>query len=89
MFTGLVEETGTVVRIQPSEKSIRLTVRAKVCGRGLKVSQSLAVNGCCLTVVKVAAKPPLIPPLLVEVIKARFPGPGSSRKTMMATTKAP
>jgi riboflavin synthase len=58
MFTGLVEETGSVVRIQPSEKSIRLTVRAKVCGRGLKVSQSLAVNGCCLTVVKVTSKAP-------------------------------
>ena len=58
MFTGLVEETGKVARIQPSKKSIRLTVRAKVCGRGLKVSQSLAVNGCCLTVVKVASKAP-------------------------------
>ncbi len=58
MFTGLVEETGSVVRIQPSEKAIRLTVRAKVCGRGLKVSQSLAVNGCCLTVVKVTSKAP-------------------------------
>jgi riboflavin synthase len=58
MFTGLVEETGSVVRVQPSEKSIRLTVRAKVCGRGLKVSQSLAINGCCLTVVKVTAKAP-------------------------------
>jgi riboflavin synthase len=58
MFTGLVEETGSVVRIQPSETSIRLTVRAKVCGRGLKVSQSLAVNGCCLTVVKVTSKTP-------------------------------
>lgn len=58
MFTGLVEETGTVARLQPSAKSIRLTVRAKVCGRGLKVSQSLAVNGCCLTVVKVASKAP-------------------------------
>jgi riboflavin synthase len=58
MFTGIVEETGVVERIAPGEKSIRLTVRAKVCGRGIKVSQSLAVNGCCLTVVKVTAKPP-------------------------------
>ncbi len=58
MFTGIVEETGTVERITPAEKSIRLTVRAKICGRGIKVSQSLAVNGCCLTVVKVTSKPP-------------------------------
>ncbi len=52
MFTGIVEETGVVERIQPTAQSIELTVRAAVCGRGLKVGASLAVNGCCLTVVK-------------------------------------
>jgi riboflavin synthase len=52
MFTGIVEETGTVERITPAEKSIELTVRTRVCGRGLKLGASLAVNGCCLTVVK-------------------------------------
>lgn len=51
MFTGIVEETGIVERIVPAEKSIELTVRMKLCGRGLKVGASLAVNGCCLTVV--------------------------------------
>ena len=56
MFTGIVEETGTVERIQPTEKSIGLTVRANVCGRGLKLGASLAINGCCLTVVKLAAR---------------------------------
>jgi riboflavin synthase len=52
MFTGIVEETGTVEKIQPTTKSIQLTVRARVCGRGTKVGSSVAVNGCCLTVVK-------------------------------------
>src|SRR5580698_9039990 len=56
MFTGIVEETGTVERIKPAANSIELTVRAKVCGRGLKIGDSLAVNGCCLTVVKMAAR---------------------------------
>jgi riboflavin synthase len=56
MFTGIVEETGRVERVQPAEKSIELTVRAQVCGGGLKVGASLAVNGCCLTVVKLAAR---------------------------------
>jgi riboflavin synthase len=56
MFTGIVEETGTIERIKPTAKSIELTLRAKVCGRGLKVGDSLAVNGCCLTVVKLAAR---------------------------------
>ena len=55
MFTGIVEETGIVDRIKPSAKAIELTVRAKVCGRGVKVGDSIAVNGCCLTVVKLAA----------------------------------
>ena len=55
MFTGIVEETGIVERIKPTAKSIELTVRAKVCGRGVKVGDSIAVNGCCLTVVKLAA----------------------------------
>ena len=55
MFTGIVEETGVVERVKPGAKSIELTVRAKVCGRGLKIGDSLAVNGCCLTVVKMKA----------------------------------
>jgi riboflavin synthase len=56
MFTGIVEETGTVERIKPAAKSIELTVRAKLCGRGLKVGASVAINGCCLTVVKLARR---------------------------------
>ena len=52
MFTGIVAEAGTVERIQPTLKSIQLSVRASVCGRGLKIGDSLSVNGCCLTVVK-------------------------------------
>ena len=56
MFTGIVEETGVVERIKPTAKSIELTVRAKICGRGLKLGDSLAVNGCCLTVVKLTPR---------------------------------
>jgi riboflavin synthase len=56
MFTGIVEEAGVVEKIRPTAKSIELTVRAGVTGRGLKVGGSLAVNGCCLTAVKVLAR---------------------------------
>src|ERR1035438_1306592 len=56
MFTGIVEEMGSVERIKPTAKSIELTVRANLCGRGLRVGASLAVNGCCLTVVRGAAR---------------------------------
>jgi riboflavin synthase len=56
MFTGIVEEAGIVERIKPTAKSIELTVRMAACGRGLKSGDSLAVNGCCLTVVKLASR---------------------------------
>src|ERR1044071_1695946 len=54
MFTGIVEETGVVTAIKASAKSIRLTIEANRSARGLKPGDSVAVNGCCLTVVKLA-----------------------------------
>ncbi|MGV3756258.1 MAG: riboflavin synthase [Verrucomicrobiota bacterium] len=54
MFTGIVEETGVVKAIKPGKKSIALTIETKVCGRDLQLGDSLAINGCCLTVVKLS-----------------------------------
>lgn len=56
MFTGIIEETGTVERIARSRGSIVLEIRARRSGRGLKVGGSLAVNGCCLTATKISAR---------------------------------
>ena len=56
MFTGIVEETGTVEKIQRGAKSILVTVRAENSARGLKTGGSLAVNGSCLTAVKISAR---------------------------------
>ena len=56
MFTGIVEEAGVIEKITPAEKSIQMTVRTNCCGRGLKVGGSVAVNGCCLTAVKISAR---------------------------------
>jgi riboflavin synthase len=56
MFTGIIEETGTVERIKPTANSIELTVRVGKTGRGLKLGDSLAVNGCCLTVTKITKR---------------------------------
>ncbi len=56
MFTGIVEEAGVIEKITPVKRSIELTVRAQICGRGVKVGDSVAVNGCCLTAVKVSAR---------------------------------
>lgn len=54
MFTGIVAEAGKVEGIAPSQKSIRLTVSAGITARGLKLGDSLAVNGCCLTAVGIS-----------------------------------
>jgi riboflavin synthase len=56
MFTGIVAEAGVVESIKPTARSIELTVRAAQCGRGVKLGDSVAVNGCCLTVVKLATR---------------------------------
>ena len=56
MFTGLVEEVGVVGRIERSGKAIHLTLQTRVCGGDLHVGDSLAVNGCCLTVVKINSR---------------------------------
>ncbi|MSU34867.1 MAG: riboflavin synthase [Pedosphaera sp.] len=51
MFTGLVEETAVITQIVPTRESTRLWIRTNVCSRGTRVGDSIAVNGCCLTVV--------------------------------------
>ncbi len=56
MFTGIVQETGSVEKITHGTKAIELTVRMNICGRGLKLGDSVAVNGCCLTAVKISAR---------------------------------
>ena len=53
MFTGIIEETGQVELIQRARQAIRLVITANTCARGLKRGDSLAVNGGCLTAVKV------------------------------------
>ncbi len=50
MFTGLVEETGKVQSFEKGEKAWRLVLRAERVFEGIELGDSLAVNGCCLTV---------------------------------------
>jgi len=56
MFSGIVEETGIVKSIAPRPRAIALTVEARVCAREVKAGDSIAVNGCCLTVEKIEKK---------------------------------
>lgn len=52
MFTGIVEETGQVESFAPSAQAWRLRLRASVVLQGLALGDSIAVNGCCLTVTR-------------------------------------
>jgi riboflavin synthase len=54
MFTGIIETTGTVEAIRAGSRSVELILRTNL--RGLKIGDSLAVNGCCLTVVKLTSR---------------------------------
>ena len=51
MFTGLVEEIGTLVSTEPAGDGCRLVFAATTVTEGVRVGDSIAVNGCCLTVV--------------------------------------
>lgn len=55
MFTGLVEETGKVVSFAPAQNAWSLQLAAQVVPADVAVGDSVAVNGCCLTVVRFAA----------------------------------
>ena len=50
MFTGIVEELGTVEGLEEQADAIRLTVRGPHVVNDARPGDSIAVNGCCLTV---------------------------------------
>ena len=52
MFTGIVEELGEVVAIEPLADASRLTVRGPVVTSDASHGDSISVNGVCLTVVE-------------------------------------
>jgi riboflavin synthase len=52
MFTGLVETLGTVEHVRPDGAGRHLVLAAPDIAPGLRVGDSVAVNGACLTVVE-------------------------------------
>lgn len=58
MFTGLIQEMGVVQKTQWHDQDLWLSLKAPRTSPRLKVGDSVAVNGCCLTAVEVA--PPLV-----------------------------
>jgi len=51
MFTGIIEELGSVEAIEDQGDAVRLTVRGPLVVSDAGDGDSIAVNGCCLTVV--------------------------------------
>lgn len=52
MFTGLVEEKGILIEKIPTGDGFQFEIQAEKVLEDLNIGSSIAVNGCCLTVVK-------------------------------------
>ena len=52
MFTGIIECLGTLVKMKQDKKNVHLTIKSEISNE-LKIDQSIAHNGVCLTVVNV------------------------------------
>ena len=50
MFTGLIEEIGNVLWIRATDRGIQLQIAAPEISAEIRKGDSIAVNGCCLTV---------------------------------------
>ena len=54
MFTGIVEETGSIEEIKRGRNSAVLTIKASKVLENTKIGDSIAVNGICLTVIDIS-----------------------------------
>mgnify|MGYP006289312671 CR=1 FL=1 len=54
MFTGIIESLGTIADIRPAGSGRRLAIRAGIELSGSRIGDSIAVNGACLTAVKIS-----------------------------------
>jgi riboflavin synthase len=52
MFTGLIEEIGTVRSVSAGERGAQLQIAAPRIAPQIRIGDSVAVNGCCLTVAR-------------------------------------
>jgi riboflavin synthase len=60
MFTGLIETTGTILAVTPTEGATRITIAAPTLTARLGTGDSIAVNGVCLTALSI--EPNAFPP---------------------------
>lgn len=55
MFTGLIEEVGAVRSLSHSGTGAEISIQATVVLEGARIGDSIACNGCCLTVTRLGA----------------------------------
>lgn len=68
MFTGIVEEMGRVTSVQMGTKSAKIKITCSVVLSDLKIGDSVATNGVCLTVAEIQGKQ-LIADVMAETLK--------------------
>ncbi|MCK9793679.1 riboflavin synthase [Isoptericola sp. 4D.3] len=92
MFTGIVEELGAVVAVREHADGARLTVAADAVLDGTRPGDSIAVDGCCLTVAELGehdGRPVWTADLMAETLRrtglgARRPGDGVNLERALA-----
>ena len=50
MFTGLIEEVASIKSLEPRETNLKISIAAKLVLEDIKLGDSIAINGVCLTV---------------------------------------
>ena len=55
MFTGLIEEIGSVIRVSDTNLSRRISVCSRIVVQNAKIGDSIATNGVCLTAVEIGS----------------------------------
>lgn len=71
MFTGIIEQLGVVKHIEREGENIHFTIEASFTNE-LKIDQSVAHNGCCLTVVKIDGNHYVVTAILETLIKTNL-----------------
>ena len=71
MFTGIIEELGAVTNIRREGENVHFTMKAAMTPE-LKVDQSVAHNGCCLTVVEINNEEYVVTAILETLTKTNL-----------------
>ncbi len=56
MFTGIIEEIGTITLIKKLPNCLKLSIKADIILKDIKIGDSISINGICLTVTKILQK---------------------------------